>query len=67
MFPLGLPEAVMIGAAVLLVFGPKRLPELAKGLGQGIRGFRQALTDDARDETSDKSPEMGNLDRELTP
>ena len=29
----------------LLVFGPRRLPELGKGLGEGIRGFRDAMKD----------------------
>ncbi len=33
---------VILGIA-LLVFGPKKLPELGKGLGEGIRGFRQAM------------------------
>lgn len=40
---LGLPELLLIGGVVLLVFGPKRLPELAKGLGKGIRDFKKAL------------------------
>lgn len=31
----------------LLVFGPRRLPELGKGLGEGIRGFRDAMKDGA--------------------
>lgn len=33
---------VILGIA-LLVFGPKKLPELGKGLGEGIRGFRKAM------------------------
>ena len=33
---------VILGIA-LLVFGPKKLPELGKGLGDGIRGFKNAL------------------------
>lgn len=33
----------MIGAVALIFFGPKRLPELAKGLGKGIRDFKKAL------------------------
>jgi len=33
---------VILGIA-LLVFGPKKLPELGKGLGDGIRGFRSAM------------------------
>lgn len=40
---LGLPELVIIFVVALLVFGPKRLPELAKGLGKGIRDFKKAL------------------------
>jgi sec-independent protein translocase protein TatA len=40
---LGLPELIVIAAVALLVFGPKRLPELAKGLGKGIRDFKKAL------------------------
>lgn len=43
MFNLGLPELLVIGVVTLLVFGPKRLPELAKGLGKGIRDFKKAL------------------------
>jgi len=35
---------VIVGIA-LLVFGPKKLPELGKGLGDGIRGFRDAMKD----------------------
>ncbi len=32
----------------VLVFGPKRLPELGKGLGEGIRGFKNAMKDDEK-------------------
>lgn len=45
MFGLGPPEILLIGVAALLLFGPKRLPELAKGLGKGIRDFKKALED----------------------
>ena len=38
-------EIVAILAVVLLVFGAKKLPELARGLGQGIREFRKSSTD----------------------
>jgi sec-independent protein translocase protein TatA len=41
---LGFTEVLVLGAVVLLVFGPKRLPELAKGLGKGIREFKKALS-----------------------
>ena len=36
---------VILGIA-LLVFGPKKLPELGKGLGESIRGFKEALRGD---------------------
>jgi sec-independent protein translocase protein TatA len=34
---------LVIAGIALLVFGPKRLPELGKGLGEGIRGFQSAM------------------------
>lgn len=46
MFNLGLPEILVISAAALLIFGPKRLPELAKSMGKGIRDFKKALSHD---------------------
>jgi len=36
---------LLIFGIALLVFGPKKLPELGKGIGEGIRGFKSALTD----------------------
>lgn len=50
MFNLGFPEIVLISAIVLLIFGPKRLPELAKGLGKGIREFKKALSESGEEE-----------------
>ena len=34
---------LVIAGLALLVFGPKKLPELGKGLGEGIRGFKSAM------------------------
>jgi sec-independent protein translocase protein TatA len=44
---------VIFGIA-LLVFGPKKLPELGKGIGEGIRGFKSAMKEheDASDKTT---------------
>jgi sec-independent protein translocase protein TatA len=39
-------EMVLILAVVLILFGARKLPELAKGLGQGIKEFKKAATDD---------------------
>ena len=38
-FGVGLPEMAVIGAVALLVFGPKRLPELGRTLGKTLKGF----------------------------
>ena len=43
MFGLGTGELVVILGVFALTFGGKRLPELGRGLGQGMRGFRDAL------------------------
>jgi len=45
-FNLGGGEIILILAIVLILFGAKKLPELAKGLGQGIKEFKKA-TDNA--------------------
>ena len=42
---LGVPELLIILAIALLFFGPSKLPGLAKGLGEAIRGFKTALRD----------------------
>jgi sec-independent protein translocase protein TatA len=42
---------VIFGIA-LLVFGPKKLPELGKGIGEGIRGFKSAMKADEEKSTS---------------
>jgi len=36
---------LVILAVAILLFGPKKLPELGKGLGEGIRGFKKAMTE----------------------
>jgi sec-independent protein translocase protein TatB len=45
MFGLGTTELIVILIVALLVLGPKRLPELASGLGKAIRSFRKATRD----------------------
>ena len=55
---MGFSEMLVIAAAALLIFGPKRLPELAKGLGKGIRDFKKAL--EGGDDEDSKAPTQTN-------
>ncbi len=42
---LGLPEILLIGFIVLMVFGAKRLPEIGASFGKGIREFKRSISD----------------------
>lgn len=56
---IGTPELLVIMLVILLLFGSKRLPELAKGIGKGIRQFRRAM-DDVKEEM-----DISDIDRDL--
>lgn len=43
------PELLIILAIVVLLFGAKKIPDLAKGLGSGIKNFKKAVKDDEED------------------
>lgn len=51
---IGTTELILIGALVLLLFGGKKLPEMMKGLGQGVRSFKQGMNETADEQPSDK-------------
>jgi sec-independent protein translocase protein TatA len=55
---LGFGEMVLIFAVLLLLFGAKRLPELASGMGRGIRDFKRAINglDDASIQAGQPAP-----------
>ena len=46
---IGMPEALLIMVVMLVFFGAKKLPELAKGLGQGIKEFKKATSEVTED------------------
>jgi len=41
----GAPEVIVIGLIVVLLFGGKKIPELMKGLGKGVKNFKDGLKD----------------------
>lgn len=53
--PIGVWELLIILVVVLLIFGPRRLPEMAKGIGQSVREFRRGLRDMKNDFESEAS------------
>jgi len=46
MFGLGLPELGIVATIIIVLFGSSKLPQLGKGLGEAISGFKKALKDD---------------------
>jgi len=68
----GGPEIIVIALAVLLLFGGKRLPELMRGLGKGIKDFKKAtdennFTKDIKDITSEISDVTSNVKKMASP
>jgi sec-independent protein translocase protein TatA len=56
---LGIWEILLIVAVIALLFGGKKLPELGKGLGQGIKNFKNAVKGEDKDEAEHKD-DKGN-------
>jgi sec-independent protein translocase protein TatA len=46
---IGFPELLLLGLVALIFFGPKRLPEMGRGLGNGLREFKDSVTGEAKD------------------
>jgi sec-independent protein translocase protein TatA len=57
----GMGEWVLIGLVVLIFFGAKKIPEFAKGLGRGIREFKDAVND-VKKEVDEAGKEVNKLE-----
>lgn len=53
---LGIPELIVILMIIILIFGANRLPEIGRGIGKGIRNFKDATKDGSRIENGAKEP-----------
>jgi sec-independent protein translocase protein TatA len=61
---LGAQELLLIFLAVLLLFGAKRIPDIAQGLGKGIREFKGALRD-TQDQLKKSTDEITKVDNDV--
>ena len=50
MLGLGFPEMLLIFVIIVLIFGTSRLPELGRGIGEGIKNFKKSLREDPDEE-----------------
>jgi len=50
MGPIGLPELIIILFIIILIFGASRLPDIAGGIGRGIRNFKDAIREGKDDQ-----------------
>jgi len=55
---LGFPELLIIMVVILLLFGAKRIPEIAGSMGKGIREFKKNINDATREVTSEANPSI---------
>jgi TatA/E family protein of Tat protein translocase len=65
MFNIGLPELMIIAAIALIVFGPQKLPELAKALGKAMREFKKA-TEEMKESFEAETKDLEELKTTLT-
>lgn len=52
---IGMPQVILIAVIVLLLFGGKKIPQLMKGLGQGVKEFKDASNNDTKKESSEQT------------
>lgn len=60
---LGFPEIMIIMVIILLLFGAKRIPEIAGSVGKGIKEFKKNINEATREITSDTQPPVGSEPR----
>ncbi len=54
---LGMPELLLIAVVFVIIFGGGKLPQLGRGLGEGIRNFRDAMREGERGDEQPQPPE----------
>ena len=60
---IGTSELLLIGALVLLLFGGKKLPEMMRGLGEGVRSFKDGMNEATKTDDSTKQEKTSTDDK----
>ncbi len=60
---IGVTELVLVFVILLLIFGGRKIPELARGLGSGIRNFKDSLQGDESQDKQDKQDKQAEQDK----
>ena len=60
---IGVPELIVLLIVLLLIFGPKRLPEMGRSLGKGMREFKDSISGKGRDDDDDDDEHERQLTR----
>jgi len=66
---MGMPggwELILVVGIVVLLFGGKKIPELAKGLGKGIKDFKKAVKEDDTEASDDTAKEIASKTEKVT-
>lgn len=61
---IGTTELLLIGGLALLLFGGKKLPEMMKGLGQGVQSFKQGMNEPLAESTEEEHGEQEEKEAE---
>jgi sec-independent protein translocase protein TatA len=59
---IGFPEILVVLIIALIIFGPKRLPELGRSVGKGIREFRASISGNDDDDDDEPSPKPQQIE-----
>jgi sec-independent protein translocase protein TatA len=55
---IGVTELIIVLVIVLVIFGPKRLPQMGRSLGSGMREFKDSISGKSKDDEEDETPEL---------
>jgi len=64
---IGAPELIIVLVIALLIFGPKKLPDLGRSLGSGMREFKNSVTGGSKDDDDDPAEIASSADKPAKP